>query len=113
MELTDGWQKRYWDYYKAMPDSDEKYQKLKELAETLEEQMRIALRNQNYVNLSKCQSYLHITENAINALSPKHEGWKGQDDAPKELNPKLKKEGSFSGPLPFLFLVSSLGYNCG
>ena len=52
-------------------------QVLKELAETLEEQMRIALRNQNFVNLSECQCYLHMTEDAINALSPKYEGWKG------------------------------------
>ena len=74
MELTDGWQKRFWDYYKAMPDSEEKYQSLKQLAETLEEQMRIAGHNQNFLNLSKCQTYLHITENAINALSPKYEG---------------------------------------
>ena len=77
MELTDGWQKRYWDYYKAMPDSEEKYQKLKELAKILEEQMRITGRNQNFLNLSKCQSYLLITEKAMNALSPKYEGWKG------------------------------------
>ena len=52
MALSDGWQERYLNYYKAIPDSKEKYQKLKELAETLEEQMRIALGNQNLVNFS-------------------------------------------------------------
>ena len=74
MELTDGWQKRYWDCYKAMPNSKEKYQKLKELAETLKEQMRIAGRNQNLLNLAMCQTYLDMTQNAINALSPRYEG---------------------------------------
>ena len=82
MELTDGWQKRYWDCYKAMPNSKEKYQKLKQLAETLEEQRRIAGRKQNFLNLAQCQTYLDMTENAINALSPKYEGqngWQAQE----------------------------------
>ena len=52
MELTDGWQKRYWDYYKAMPDSEEKYQNLKQLAGTLEEQMSITLGKQKFGNYS-------------------------------------------------------------
>ena len=103
MELTDGWHKRYFNYYKAVPDFEEKYQKLKELAEIFEEQIGIALRNQIFVNLSKCQSFLHITENAINAFPLNTRGGKGQDDAPKELDPKLKKERSISGLLPFIF----------
>ena len=67
-EMPAGWQKRYFNYYNKQPNSTKKVEKLKELAEKLEDQMRIALRKKDFIYYTECQSYLDKTERAIKSI---------------------------------------------
>ena len=69
----DCWQERCLNKCKAMPDSEEKYQKLKELAESFQDKKELALALQDFDNASDCDFYLQTTQEPINALSPEYE----------------------------------------
>ena len=67
------WQEVCLNKCKAMPDSEEKYQELKELAKSFQNQKRLAASLEDSENEHICDYYLQKTQQAINALSPEYE----------------------------------------
>ena len=73
MLQADSWQGVCLNECKAMPDSEEKYQKLKELAKSFQVKKRMAASLDDLENEHICDYYLQMTQEAINALSPEYE----------------------------------------
>ena len=70
---ADSWQEVCLNKCKAMPDSEEKYQKLKELAKSFQDKKRMAASLEDSENEHICDYYLQMTQQAINALSREYE----------------------------------------
>ena len=70
---TNSWQEVCLNKCKAMPDSEEKYQELKELAKSFQDQKRLAASLEDSENEHICDYYLQKTQQAINAFSPEYE----------------------------------------